>query len=109
MFADITVSAVERLWLFIVDIVCLRLFDVLEEFADYLTLSSNLAGIATSMIPNYIGPCVRMSYVLLLLQNKHTFMNLTLSSVKRERERERERRERVKFKYYRYKCVVLYT
>ena len=47
MFADITVSTVERLWLFTEDIVW---FDVLEDFVDYLTLSSNLAGIATTTL-----------------------------------------------------------
>ena len=33
-----------------------KLFDVLEEFADYLTLSSNLAGIATSKLL----PCIML-------------------------------------------------
>ena len=49
MFADITVSTVERLCLMQTSYGS-KLFDVLEEFADYLTLSSNLAGIATSTI-----------------------------------------------------------
>ena len=45
MFADITVSAVERLCLLLTSY-DLELFNVLMEFADYLTLSSNFAGIA---------------------------------------------------------------
>ena len=44
------VSAVVRLCLFTADIVWVVWFDVLEEFADYLTLSSNLVGIPTSTL-----------------------------------------------------------
>ena len=50
MLADITVSAVERLWLFTADIAWFEVVYVLAEFADYLTLSYNLAGIATSTL-----------------------------------------------------------
>ena len=55
MFADITVSTVEKLWLLAADILWFEVCDVLEEFEDYLTMSSNHAETTTyyasSMIP----------------------------------------------------------